>query len=229
MSGYHNDPTRCVPVLPPLCGRGPWRSEVKRHHWDTAQLGLTSKPGPESLSVPQICNQNQRSQRVSDLCLVTANTCILCTPPGQVNPSPGSRPNEKGPGDPEKMLGFSLPTHLCSQLGVLILPLLGIWGLSAEVPTGTPSDQERGQAAGGGLWTGGHIWATNRFALPRHGVATIPARSSLEDTSLGELLPGSILSDSLKTKVFTRSDRLSVSEWTEHAHVCTGAGRLHCC
>lgn len=37
-------------------------------------------------------------------------------------------------------------------------------------------------------------------------VATIPARSSLEETSLGELLPGSILSDSLKIEIVTRSD-----------------------
>lgn len=36
----------------------------------------------------------------------------------------------------------------------------------------------------------------------------IPARSSLEETSLGELLPGSILSDNLKPKIFTRSEKL---------------------
>lgn len=35
----------------------------------------------------------------------------------------------------------------------------------------------------------------------------IPARSSLEETSLGELLPGSILSDNLKPKIFTKSER----------------------
>jgi hypothetical protein len=34
----------------------------------------------------------------------------------------------------------------------------------------------------------------------------IPARSSLDETSLGELLPGSILSDNLKPKIFTRSE-----------------------
>lgn len=39
-------------------------------------------------------------------------------------------------------------------------------------------------------------------------VATVPARSSLEETSLGELLPGSILSDSLETKIFLRSEGL---------------------
>lgn len=51
---------------------------------------------------------------------------------------------------------------------------------------------------------GSQIWAVCGF-VPFQ-VATIPARSSLEETSLGELLPGSILSDSLKPKIFTRSE-----------------------
>ena len=59
-------------------------------------------------------------------------------------------------------------------------------------------------------------------------VATIPARSSLEETSLGELLPGSILSDSLEGKIFTRSERL----WGVRGGLITcvfGVGRRDCC
>lgn len=43
-----------------------------------------------------------------------------------------------------------------------------------------------------------HLQATRALIPPE--VATIPARSSLDETSLGELLPGSILSDSLKQR-----------------------------
>ena len=59
-------------------------------------------------------------------------------------------------------------------------------------------------------------------------VATVPARSSLEETSLGELLPGSILSDSLETKIFTRSEGL----WCIRGGLITGVlgvGRQDCC
>jgi hypothetical protein len=51
---------------------------------------------------------------------------------------------------------------------------------------------------------GSQVWAISGFAPT--GVTTIPARSSLEETSLGELLPGSILSDSLKQR-FSQGQR----------------------
>lgn len=63
---------------------------------------------------------------MSHLHLVTPNILgILHTPPGHTPPSLGSSP-AKGPESLEKMLGLSLPC-VCSQLGALILPLLGLF------------------------------------------------------------------------------------------------------
>ena len=171
-------------------------------------------------------------------------------PSGACQPEPGGRPDDKGPGDREKVLGFSLPCA-CSRLGVLTLPVLGLrlfQGAPAQrCPTGAPCDRKPGQAVGrdaesASLQTG--LWplapqerltlsATLGLleSLPPLEVATIPARSSLEETSLGELLPGSILSDSLKTKIFKRLDGLwCVRGWGAEANMCTlGTEKLDCC
>lgn len=56
---------------------------------------------------------------------------------------------------------------------------------------------------------------------------TVPARSSLEETSLGELLPGSILSDSLETKISQRLEGVWRGRGRkEYARVWTGEAGL---
>lgn len=161
------------------------------------------------------------------------------------HPSLGSRPDEKGPNDPEKILQFSLPCA-CSQLRALVLPLLGLLGarlfrgprVIRNLGRLVQEDCMQGQLSlptctlDYALWfhSQGQPWQPCGLlaGLPLLDVATIPARSSLEETSLGELLPGSILSDSLKTKIFTRSDGL----WRLRGEVnmCMfGTGKVDCC
>lgn len=152
-------------------------------------------------------------------------------------PSGACRPSlDSGPD--EKILGFSLSALCMLLTWGSDLASPGAFGSQAlpgspgpEVSPRGPSDGEpwkvgvRGLCAGisqlANLQTelyplgstvkanaGSHVWAISSLGPTRYGVATIPARSSLEETSLGELLPGSILSDSLKTKIFTRSEGL---------------------